>query len=624
MLPLGHRFAKPSIVRDQAARDAHRRTRPSHRGAIGHLERLEPRRLLSLAIEQVVRYDAISLYPGLVGDTVDLEPGPNGIRTADIGVLAGYSVPSALGRPPIQLGGFSFGVTLSGDYGATARVSINWGDQSATSTAIDTGPSPVTLPHSYLGPNGPNKDRWTVTITASAGSETDQVVIDVSVTDVLVSNFSMFVRDGYSGGDDVSLDQNGGAVTVTTSSPNYAPATYSTNTFSTVYVQTLSGNDTITAGAGFSLPLWVDAGAGNDLVRGGQGNNYIEGGSGNDTLYGGPKDDELVGLDGNDLLDGGGNDDLLYGGSGNDTLYGGSGSDTLDGGAGNDWLDGGAGNDLLIGSLGADMLQGGSGNDILIGGYDNTIAGIDAGALTAAWASSNLKAIARIVKAPVPGGALKRTYGPSIANDAAVDTLNGGSGRDVLVRHWVAGVKTNDKVVDRTRSDRLITLHDRPVRAVRTPNGIDYAQGLVTTSGADMIGNPTRSTFVIGRNDPDIQSAEKQVGFQGVSANEFVPTYGSVRPGRLLFLEVTSPRVDDNTFWVNFNTRFLNYGIEELATFIITSNPYDPMNRNNSSGGLQFRRREFDYLMQQDVEPQDRPDVSYVYDPLREIIYPVV
>ena len=289
-------------------------------------------------------------------------------------------------------------MTLSGDDAATARVSINWGDQSATSTAIDTGPSPVTLPHSYLGPNGPNKDRWTVTITASAGSETDQVVIDVSVTDVLVSNFSMFVRDGYSGGDDVSLDQNGGTVTVTTSSPNYAPATYSTNTFSTVYVQTLSGNDTITAGAGFSLPLWVDAGAGNDLVRGGQGNNYIEGGSGNDTLYGGPKDDELVGLDGNDLLDGGGNDDLLYGGSGNDTLDGGSGSDTLDGGAGNDWLDGGAGNDLLIGSLGADMLQGGSGNDILIGGYDNTIAGIDAGALTAAWASSNLKAIARIVK----------------------------------------------------------------------------------------------------------------------------------------------------------------------------------------------------------------------------------
>jgi hypothetical protein len=48
------------------------------------------------------------------------------------------------------------------------------------------------------------------------------------------------------------------------------------------------------------------------------------------------------------------------------------------------------------------------------------------------------------------------------------------------------------------------------------------------------------------------------------------------------------------------------------------------MNRNNSSGGLPFRRREFDYLMQQGVGLQGRPDVSYVYDPLREIIYPVV
>ena len=192
------------------------------------------------------------------------------------------------------------------------------------------------------------------------------------------------------------------------------------------------------------------------------------------------------------------------------------------------------------------------------------------------------------------------------------------------MRHWVAGVKTNDKVVDRTRSDRLITLHDRPVRA-----GAHLKRDrLCPRPRHHKRGRHDRQSHAIHVRDrtqrPRHPSAEKQVGFQGVSANEFVPTYGSVRPGRLLFLEVTSPRVDDNTFWVNFNTRFLNYGIEELATFIITSNPYDPMNRNNSSGGLPFRRREFDYLMQQDVKPQDRPDVSYVYNPLREIIYPVV
>jgi serralysin len=55
----------------------------------------------------------------------------------------------------------------------------------------------------------------------------------------------------------------------------------------------------------------VDAGAGNDTVRGTRDGDVIDGGRGNDRLYGEGGDDRLEGADGNDQL---------YGGSGDDTL----------------------------------------------------------------------------------------------------------------------------------------------------------------------------------------------------------------------------------------------------------------------------------------------------------------
>jgi hypothetical protein len=105
----------------------------------------------------------------------------------------------------------------------------------------------------------------------------------------------------------------------------------------TLSIRGTPGNDTIVVrdtngrlsidGLKFSVSaarvgrLWIDAGAGNDLVdlRPTEGQGFtapatILGGAGNDTLYGGV---------------------------GDDVLYGGPGSDTLDGGPGNNWLDAG-------------------------------------------------------------------------------------------------------------------------------------------------------------------------------------------------------------------------------------------------------------------------------------------
>lgn len=121
----------------------------------------------------------------------------------------------------------------------------------------------------------------------------------------------------------------------------------------------------------------IDAGAGDDLVRGGDLGNDLLGGSGNDTLVGGLLDDWLFGGDGNDVLFAGNVTNVNFaigdasaqalaiaarGGNGN-YLDGGAGDDRLYGSTGSDWLEGGAGNDLLVGGEGGDIIAGGAGDD---------------------------------------------------------------------------------------------------------------------------------------------------------------------------------------------------------------------------------------------------------------------
>lgn len=126
----------------------------------------------------------------------------------------------------------------------------------------------------------------------------------------------------------------------------------------------------------------IDAGAGDDLVRGGDLGSDLLGGSGNDTLVGGLLDDWLFGGDGNDVLFAGNVANVNFaigdtaaqataiagnGGNGN-YLDGGAGDDRLYGSIGSDWLEGGAGNDLLVGGEGGDILAGGAGDDRGAGG----------------------------------------------------------------------------------------------------------------------------------------------------------------------------------------------------------------------------------------------------------------
>lgn len=109
----------------------------------------------------------------------------------------------------------------------------------------------------------------------------------------------------------------------------------------------------------------VDAGKGNDYIRGGKGREYI-----------------IAGQDGANLSN---DDDIVYGGADTDVILGGGGNDTLwaDDGTDNyekpinaktpeerqgDWINGQHGDDAIYGSNKDDILLGGAGNDVVRGG----------------------------------------------------------------------------------------------------------------------------------------------------------------------------------------------------------------------------------------------------------------
>lgn len=120
------------------------------------------------------------------------------------------------------------------------------------------------------------------------------------------------------------------------------------------------GNDLISGGAGEDT-LW--GGEGNDSIDGGADFDKINGNVGNDTAYGGEGGDWVVGGKDNDVLHGENGADVVNGNLGDDTCNGGADADWVRGGQGDDVLDGGAGNDWLSGDRGNDAVTGGAGAD---------------------------------------------------------------------------------------------------------------------------------------------------------------------------------------------------------------------------------------------------------------------
>jgi Ca2+-binding RTX toxin-like protein len=144
-----------------------------------------------------------------------------------------------------------------------------------------------------------------------------------------------------------------------------------------------AGHDTMTGGPfaeRFNALFAFEFGVGADTVNAGDGDDEIKGTDEGDKLFGGagkdrfdpgPGDDEAHGGSGVDFFDEirfYRDADRFFGDGGRDDMYAGGGNDFLDGGAGHDFLDGMKGKDKIFGRAGNDYLRGGPGKDKLNGG----------------------------------------------------------------------------------------------------------------------------------------------------------------------------------------------------------------------------------------------------------------
>lgn len=256
----------------------------------------------------------------------------------------------------------------------------------------------------------------------------------------------------------------------------------------TTTVTGTSGNDNLYGGNQTTGDV-IDAGDGDDRVRGLGSDDAIFGGSGNDRLFGEGGNDVILGGDGNDRIFGGSGDDLLHGQDGNDRLNGDDGDDVLNGGAGDDGLIGGDGNDILFGEGGTDFLLGGAGMDTLYGDDgDDNLSGGD-GNDDIHGGNDNDK---------IDGGAGDDTlYGDAgndlIAAGTGNDTVDGGSGDDSIY-----GEEGNDILSGGIGVDRLYGGDDND-----TLNGGDDADILRGENGGDTLNGDAGNDTLYGGDGGD-------------------------------------------------------------------------------------------------------------------------
>ena len=278
-----------------------------------------------------------------------------------------------------------------------------------------------------------------------------------------------------------------------------------------------AGNDILTGGSGGAS---IIGGAGNDILTGGDGGATITGGAGLDTITGGAGNDDLRGGDDNDQINGGGGQDLLFGDGGNDSLNGGDGNDTLNGSAGSDTLNGAAGDDVLNGNGGSgDILTGGTGNDTLDGGdgddrvsetADTDFILTDTSLTSAATGTDELISI--------EGGILTGGAGNNSINAGAfsgTSSLNGGAGNDILIASAQASVLNgeagNDSITGSAQND--VITGGAGNDTVNAGAGNDSVSGgddddLINGGlGADTLSGDGGNDRLIGESNADITAA---------------------------------------------------------------------------------------------------------------------
>jgi Ca2+-binding RTX toxin-like protein len=227
----------------------------------------------------------------------------------------------------------------------------------------------------------------TSSLTATAGLSGSYWVVarDYEADDGGMGNFRYEVTpgptsrvvtvNGTEGDDSIVISLNDNSLTVDV---NGSQSKYAIGNVDRFEIFAGDGDDDVLMDTS-TVPAYVSAGSGDDVVRGSTADDTITGGSGRNRLFGGNGKDRINGSGGRDFIYGEAGDDRLYGqggsdyidGGGNvDRVYGGDGDDSLQGGSSNDRIYAGNGNDTLIGGKGNDYLNGESGTDLALAKED--------------------------------------------------------------------------------------------------------------------------------------------------------------------------------------------------------------------------------------------------------------
>jgi Ca2+-binding RTX toxin-like protein len=123
---------------------------------------------------------------------------------------------------------------------------------------------------------------------------------------------TLFVT-GTDGNDFVRVARKGGALLVHASFLPGGLTSFRAAAVKRVRIALGEGNDRAVVAGHVRLPVFMDGGAGDDVLRGGSGNDVLVGGTGDDSIWGGRGRDLLFGGLGRDMLAGGQDSDLLHG-----------------------------------------------------------------------------------------------------------------------------------------------------------------------------------------------------------------------------------------------------------------------------------------------------------------------
>jgi Ca2+-binding RTX toxin-like protein len=221
-----------------------------------------------------------------------------------------------------------------------------------------------------------------------------------------------------------------------------------------------SGNDTLTAAPGLTIPVQAVGGSGNDTfdLRNSSANNTLIAGTGQNVLYGGSGSDLIIGGPGSDTLNAGSGASMIYGGSGNavvnlgpgkDTFYGASGNYNIQGGSGTYMIDGGTGSDVIKAGTGShNTIYGGSGGKNQItgssGGYDTIYGGGAGDVIIGGGGNNSIYASGGSIPGSVTSNVI--TGGP-LGNN----TIFGGGGGDFLA----GGIGSNNTIYAGTGTETL-------------------------------------------------------------------------------------------------------------------------------------------------------------------------